>query len=82
MRNINRCLRNLNTWSSVGDPVWGRLERRALLEEVWPARGWALKASMSLPVGSLGFVLLVENWSSQLPLPTAMPTGCSYASCP
>lgn len=72
--------RRQNTWPPVGAAVWGGLGGKGLTEKV--ALTLRVFGSSSLPwllVCSL-FVLAVEDVSSPLPVPVAMPDTCCYAS--
>lgn len=74
------CLRYLNTWSSFGGTVSGGLGGAAILKEVYHW-GWALWwKALSCLQGAFCFMLVVQDVSSQLSDPTAMPATCSHAS--
>lgn len=85
MGNVLYSLWHLNTEFPNGSAVWGSVGGRALLEKVHHGGGGAgfevkqtNKRNPLLPVSFLCFVLVVQDVSSQFPVPTAMPAASLF----
>lgn len=66
----------------VGGTVWGSLGSLALLDKVCSGSRFEWIKTLLLALGSLSFVLVVQDVSTQVPVPATNPGACCHASIP